>query len=161
MASKPEETLESKLNNLKEMGFEPNLAQEALTRAHGDLQAALDWLLSNCPQGRVGVSESSPVVTNNEPSSNFVPPPPLDASDRENAEHLAALQRNQRAPSNPPNYTPPQERYNGVPPGTGVVIEKAHPSAPSADPQPQAAPPNVQPIALSPSSLPLAPVVSI
>ena len=83
------------------MGWSLAEAQDALTAAGGNLQTALDWLLAHCPQGRVGTGDALPSPNTqgkkapaNEQDSNWVPPPPLDSSDHENAQHLEALKRN-------------------------------------------------------------------
>lgn len=93
--------MEANFRLIQEMGWSRTEAQEALTAAGGNLQTALDWLLTNCPQGRVGTGEASPSpntqgnkTPSNEIDSNWVPPPPLDSSDHENARHLEALKRN-------------------------------------------------------------------
>jgi len=93
--------MEANFRLIQEMGWSRTEAQEALTAAGGSLQTALDWLLTNCPQGRVGTGEASPSPntqgTKPSPSvsdSNWVPHPPLDSSDHENAQHLEAMKRN-------------------------------------------------------------------
>jgi hypothetical protein len=106
--------MEAQFRAIEEMGFSRTEAQDALTSARGNLQVAVDWLLTNCPQGRTGVSESSPKTKqqaaktgNGSREQNFVPPPPLDASDTENAQHLEALKRNHSNEIPKPNNASP------------------------------------------------------
>lgn len=94
--------MDEKLTSIQEMGWTPSEAQDALTAARGNLEAAVNWLLEKRPQG--GPDVGPPPPSNPQPaaqggnsdrtSSPYIPPPPLDASDAEEARHLDALKRN-------------------------------------------------------------------
>ena len=142
--------MEEKFRTIEEMGFSRAEAQDALTFARGDLQVALDWLLTNCPQGRVGVSVASPKAPHQpakngqqQNGQNFVPPPPLDASDHENARHLEALKRN---PSNEipkpsePTYSSPVQPQQAKPTAQVPSEPAATSSSQNSAPVPESAP---------------------
>lgn len=155
--------MDEKFRTIEEMGFSRAEAQEALTFARGDLQAALDWLLTNCPQGITTVAVESPKSPrqpgngqNETGNQNFVPPPPLDASDRENPAHLEALKRN---PSNEPLM--PSNELPTRPTNTNQIAQPSNPaSSPSSSSPNPSSPANAEKthVAIS-SELPSAPTI--
>lgn len=157
--------MDEKFRTIEEMGFSRAEAQEALTFARGDLQAALDWLLTNCPQGITTVAVESPKSPrqpgngqNETGNQNFVPPPPLDASDRENPAHLEALKRN---PSNEPLM--PSNELPTRPTNTNQIAQPSNPaSSPSSSSPNPSSPANAEKthVAIS-SELPSAPTIMI
>lgn len=141
--------MEANIKMIKEMGWTVADAQEALTAAGGNIEAAVNWLLANAPQGVVGQPSKSPEKPREEPkrsNSNGeglnIPPPPLDSSDVEDARHLEALKRNystEYVPGHPalqgrPNAGSQEQQSPQTPPAqatpsssTGVTVDSSPP----------------------------------
>lgn len=93
--------METNIKMINEMGWTAADAQEALTVAEGNLQGAVNWLLTHAPQGVLVKPAKSPEQVKEAPKSANtsggavnIPPPPLDSSDVEDARHLEAMKRN-------------------------------------------------------------------
>lgn len=135
-AGKPELDMETNIKMIKEMGWTASDAQEALTAAGGNIEAAVNWLLTNAPQGVVGQPSKSPEKPKEEPKrSNSrseglnIPPPPLDSSDVEDARQLEAMKRNYST-----EYVPGHPALQGRP--NAGSQEYQHPQTPPAQPTP-------------------------